>query len=213
MWTAHCRQARADSISPGALQIGSPAFLHDNPTFGKHYYLAALVPLVSEQLDAQNPQLTAEPVPTCGGPRPAKPSRHMACLPSTGPFEGLLLGSLVGKGSFGRVYRGLWKGQLVGVKVGACFQLGKCRVMSCHVLHVIRVLKLGTCQSFRPLILHMCTDYTVYTMKNPFLVGEQSPKGQTEISGCKCSGRMLVPLERMQTQPAFQPEPGCVKGR
>ncbi|KAL3147321.1 hypothetical protein ABBQ32_002806 [Trebouxia sp. C0010 RCD-2024] len=113
----HLRQARADSISPGALQIGSPAFLHDNPTFGKHYYLAALVPLVSEQLDAQNPQLTAEPVPTCGGPRPAKPSRHMACLPSTGPFEGLLLGSLVGKGSFGRVYRGLWKGQLVGVKV------------------------------------------------------------------------------------------------
>lgn len=138
MWTVHCRQARADSISPGALQIGSPAFLHDNPAFGKHYYLAALVPLVSEppqQLDAQTPQLTPEPVPTCGGPREAKPSRHVACLPSTGPFEGLLLGSLVGKGSFGRVYRGLWKGQLVGVKVGACCQLGQ-RL----VLHVTNML-------------------------------------------------------------------------
>ena len=43
--------------------------------------------------------------------------QRQAALPATGPFEGLLLGSLIGQGSFGRVYRGLWKGQVVGVKV------------------------------------------------------------------------------------------------
>ena len=113
-----CRQARNDSISPEALQVGSPSYLKDNPSYGQHYYIAALVPLVSEppqelELAAPSPQLA----PTHVGPTHGRASKHFACLPSTGPFEGLLLGSLVGRGSFGRVYRGLWKGQLVGVKV------------------------------------------------------------------------------------------------
>ena len=38
---------------------------------------------------------------------------------SSGPFEELLLGSLLGKGSFGSVYRGLHHGRRVAVKVGA----------------------------------------------------------------------------------------------
>lgn len=50
--------------------------------------------------------------------RQASAQMHsQAALPATGPFEGLLLGTLIGQGSFGRVYRGVWKGQLVGVKV------------------------------------------------------------------------------------------------
>ena len=117
-----CRQARMDSISPEALQVGSPAFLPENSSFGKHYYLAALVPLVPEppqDLGTLTPQL----IPTHVGPRYAKPGKHFACLPSTGPFEGLILGVLLGRGSFGRVYRGLWKGQLVGVKVNICLWL------------------------------------------------------------------------------------------
>ena len=121
--TLECRQAWADSISPEALQVGSPAFLQDKLTYGRHYYIAALLPLVPEppqELAALTPQPTPQLVPTDVGPRYAKPGKHFACLPSTGPFDGLLLGSLLGRGSFGRVYRGLWKGQLVGVKVSIC---------------------------------------------------------------------------------------------
>ena len=124
--------------------MGSPAPLQEKPSFGKHYYIAALVPLVSEppqDLETPTPQL----IPTSVGPRYAKPGKHFACLPSTGPFDGLLLGVLLGKGSFGRVYRGLWKGQLVGVKVNPPFcgghqllcmpsicETNGCQLMSSH---------------------------------------------------------------------------------
>ncbi len=33
------------------------------------------------------------------------------------PFDGVVLGPLLGKGSFGRVYRALWDGKPVAVKV------------------------------------------------------------------------------------------------
>jgi hypothetical protein len=33
------------------------------------------------------------------------------------PFEGLQLGTMIGKGGYGRVYRGMYDGQLVAVKV------------------------------------------------------------------------------------------------
>ena len=39
--------------------------------------------------------------------------------PDALPFEGLELGPLVGRGSFGRVYRGRWQDKTVAVKVRA----------------------------------------------------------------------------------------------
>ena len=33
------------------------------------------------------------------------------------PFKGLQLGSMIGKGGYGRVYCGMYEGQLVAVKV------------------------------------------------------------------------------------------------
>ena len=38
-------------------------------------------------------------------------------MPDVIPFDDLELGPLLGKGSFGRVYRGYWEGQNVAVKV------------------------------------------------------------------------------------------------
>lgn len=38
-------------------------------------------------------------------------------MPDTIPFDDLDLGPLLGKGSFGRVYRGHWEGNPVAVKV------------------------------------------------------------------------------------------------
>ena len=38
-------------------------------------------------------------------------------MPDVIPFDDLELGPLLGKGSFGRVYRGFWEGQNVAVKV------------------------------------------------------------------------------------------------
>lgn len=36
------------------------------------------------------------------------------------PIPGLLMGPIVGRGSYGKVYRGLWRGRPVAVKVGGC---------------------------------------------------------------------------------------------
>ena len=38
-------------------------------------------------------------------------------MPDAVPFEDLELGLLLGRGSFGRVYRGTWEGSHVAVKV------------------------------------------------------------------------------------------------
>jgi len=38
-------------------------------------------------------------------------------LPMEVPFDGLELGPLLGKGGYGRVFRGIWYGQRVAVKV------------------------------------------------------------------------------------------------
>ena len=46
--------------------------------------------------------------------------REELALPDSAltPFKGLQLGTMIGKGGYGRVYRGMYEGQLVAVKVG-----------------------------------------------------------------------------------------------
>jgi hypothetical protein len=56
---------------------------------------------------------------TASAPLTASPKGARGCAPAGGacPIEGLLLGPLLGRGSYGRVYRGIFRGQPVAVKV------------------------------------------------------------------------------------------------
>ena len=56
---------------------------------------------------------------------------------ATGPFENLLLGSILGKGSFGSVYRGLHHGRRVAVKVGAGTALPGLHAHSSHLMYMV----------------------------------------------------------------------------
>lgn len=74
------------------------------------------------------------------------------------PFEGVVLGPLLGKGSFGRVYRALWNGRPVAVKARTPGSLPRSRsggdvFLPAHFGHFSEefVVRCGfCCTSFRP---------------------------------------------------------------
>lgn len=50
---------------------------------------------------------------------PPLPACPWSC--SFGPIDGVQLGELLGRGSYGRVYKGRWRGAIVAVKGGPSF--------------------------------------------------------------------------------------------
>ena len=75
---------------------------------------------------------------SCGGCAQSRASG----LPAVIPFEGLELGPLLGKGGYGRVYRGIYCGRRVAVKVrhlharlraaSACTHVHACVLHACQ---------------------------------------------------------------------------------
>lgn len=55
-----------------------------------------------------------------GAPGMRRTMQSFSSEPLPGPLEGLEMGPLVGSGSFGRVYRGMWQGRVVAVKTIDC---------------------------------------------------------------------------------------------
>ena len=49
--------------------------------------------------------------------RPEQPAQQAALVPVPEHFPGMKLGHLLGKGSYGRVFRGTWRGQTIAAKV------------------------------------------------------------------------------------------------
>ena len=68
---------------------------------GSRQFALAIAPILADALVVPAPQ----------------PARRSALMPDAVPFEGVTLGPPVGRGSFGRVYRGTWDGRAVAVKV------------------------------------------------------------------------------------------------
>ena len=62
--------------------------------------------------------------------------REELALPDSAqtPFKGLQLGTMIGKGGYGRVYRGMYEGQLVAVKVRSLARTTHCMA---HVMHAL----------------------------------------------------------------------------
>eukprot|EP00884_Botryococcus_braunii_P023575 jgi/Botrbrau1/9901/Bobra.0012s0004.1 len=98
LFTLSFRPAGTDILDEHTIPIGVPAFVGgDSEWQGQPYYVVKM-----EQTLAILDRSTWEACPQALRPI---------------PFEGLKLGPILGKGSFGRVYRGIYNGSPVAVKV------------------------------------------------------------------------------------------------
>lgn len=76
------------------------------------------------------------------------------------PFPGVRLGPLVGKGSFGKVYRGIWNNNVVAIKVCGTHAMLYCLQFCYAVLHSEVLCWAALCSSklsfglHSPLYLH-----------------------------------------------------------
>ena len=71
----------------------------------------------SSGLAPVTPQASGAVPPQSGSPTAKGPRKGTVIADSEQPFEDLQLGPLLGQGSFGKVYRGMWSGAPVAVKV------------------------------------------------------------------------------------------------
>lgn len=94
-----CRSGGHENLEGTTVAVGSPAYIQLSPTFQSDLYF-----VTCREVSGEEAQLS--PKSGFPGGRSAVP-----------PFPGLTLGSLVGKGGFGAVYRGIWDGRAVAVKV------------------------------------------------------------------------------------------------
>eukprot|EP00882_Tetradesmus_deserticola_P000798 GHRQ01000869.1.p1 GENE.GHRQ01000869.1~~GHRQ01000869.1.p1 ORF type:complete len:829 (+),score=338.09 GHRQ01000869.1:201-2489(+) len=111
--------------------IGIPNFLPNTTEGNRSFYFVALKPMVAQQ----PPHKQLGQLNNSGGTqisssassgadakdgavrRPVRRMASFSLMETDAPFQDIKLGSLLGKGAFGRVYRGTWNSKMVAVKV------------------------------------------------------------------------------------------------
>jgi hypothetical protein len=120
--------------------IGIPNFLPNTAEGNRAFYFVALKPVLPQQPQQQQQQLqqsqlqvnnsssahsgsTASSGAAGNAAASRRPVRKMASfslMATDGPFQDIKLGPLLGKGAFGRVYRGTWRGCETHALVQGC---------------------------------------------------------------------------------------------
>lgn len=107
-FTMRFRSAGKDALDENTPLVGAPSVARYVPDSTSGFYFA----IVTQELSPVSSGLTL------GSPNTGSSRGELGNLmPDAVPFEDLELGPLLGRGSFGRVYRGTWEGSHVAVKI------------------------------------------------------------------------------------------------
>jgi hypothetical protein len=106
-----CRPANHDQLDDNAVAIGIPSYVQSSASSGRGLYFVSM-----HEMSAQSIASTASCISDVFMNEP--------------PFEGLELGTLLGKGGYGCVYRGNYLGQRCAVKVTVSLSW-MCSCLSC----------------------------------------------------------------------------------
>ena len=128
------------------------------------------------------------------------------------PFDGVVLGPLLGKGSFGRVYRALWDGKPVAVKVrlmtGQFCAAGQlcamhCRPPACDTYTTLAVVCVRTCWGENTPRCSGCWSKRMFTDRYMSWSGRQGLESLLRL-GCTvagCCGSVLLCRLRSSRRP------------